>query len=129
MTGNNDKINICQMFHGMEETERWEGKYKVRVIIGKHSFSVLVTILPGRSFEKTFQVPSGQLASESITLKEGWTIATFLTKVKKIFESTVDVAYRSGQTRTGKVTGRPGSKGWLSSIMPTRRSVTSPEWV
>lgn len=71
MTRNNDKINIRQIFRGVEETERWKGKYEVRVIIGKHSFSVLITILPGRSFEKTFQVPSAQLASESITLKEG----------------------------------------------------------
>lgn len=71
ITRNNDKINIRQMFRGVEETERWKGKYEVRVVTEKHGFSVPVTILLGRSSEKTFQVPSAQLASESITLKEG----------------------------------------------------------
>jgi hypothetical protein len=55
------------MFRVVEETERWKGKYEVRVISEKHSFSVPITILPGRSSEKTVQVPSAQLASESIT--------------------------------------------------------------
>jgi hypothetical protein len=55
------------MFRGVEETERWKGKYEV---IEKLCFSVPVTILPGRSSEKIFQVPSAQLNSESITLKE-----------------------------------------------------------
>jgi hypothetical protein len=59
------------MFRGVEETERYKGKYEVRIVIEKHNFPVPVTILPGRSSGKTFQVPSAQLASESITLKEG----------------------------------------------------------
>jgi hypothetical protein len=42
MTRNNDKINIRQIFREVEETERWKGKYEVRVIIGKHSFSFLL---------------------------------------------------------------------------------------
>jgi hypothetical protein len=109
------------------QTERRKSKNEFHVIIETHSISVPVTILLGQSSKTTFQVPSAHLASESIALKEMETIATVFEKSKQILERAVACAHRSGQAYA--VTDRPGSRSWLSSIMPPRRCVTSPEWV
>jgi hypothetical protein len=107
--------------------ERRKGKCEeVYVIVQTHSISVAVAILLGQSSKTSFQVPSAQLASGSITLKERETIGTLFEK-KKILERAVEFAYRSGQAYT--VTDRPVLRGWLSSITPPRRCVTSLEWV